>query len=242
MTEDPIKDGLNWYSYCGGNPVSFVDPSGLIGIKPDGSIYMDENDTETDRELLQLKINYANAKTEKERNDIAQEAEYIRKTTTEPYKVLAQHALESYMIPDLTYEINKIMQDNEKSFEAHKRDYIWFKNKVRTGALIDVKNSNVNFERNSYSYHIIYNGQVMRADAPGNIMYGYLGKVAKFSDAELLYGAGIYQIYEDSGRKISTAIKNTPRLFNNYGDNNGDPEKIMMGINLYKNKNGGGAW
>ena len=72
----------------------------------------------------------------------------------------------------------------------------------------------------------------------------YLGKVAKFSDAELLYGAGIYQIYEDSGRKISTAIKNTPRLFNNYGDNNGDPEQIMMGINLYKNKNknGGGAW
>ena len=29
ITEDPIKDGLNWYSYCGGNPVMFVDPSGL---------------------------------------------------------------------------------------------------------------------------------------------------------------------------------------------------------------------
>ncbi|MDO4299815.1 MAG: RHS repeat-associated core domain-containing protein [Clostridia bacterium] len=36
-TEDPIKDGLNWYAYCGGNPVMFVDPSGLdlqiIGYK-----------------------------------------------------------------------------------------------------------------------------------------------------------------------------------------------------------------
>ena len=104
ISEDPIKDGYNWYSYCGGNPVMFVDPSGLIDIKPDGSIYMDENDTETDRELLQLKINYANTKTKKERNDIAQEAEYIRKATTEPYKVLAQHTLESYMILDLTYE------------------------------------------------------------------------------------------------------------------------------------------
>ena len=30
MTEDPIKDGLNWYAYCGGNPVGFVDPSGMI--------------------------------------------------------------------------------------------------------------------------------------------------------------------------------------------------------------------
>ena len=33
MTEDPVRDGLNWYGYCGGNPVAFVDPSGLkIGI------------------------------------------------------------------------------------------------------------------------------------------------------------------------------------------------------------------
>ncbi|MDO5398909.1 MAG: RHS repeat-associated core domain-containing protein [bacterium] len=29
ISEDPIKDGLNWYSYCNGNPVMFSDPSGL---------------------------------------------------------------------------------------------------------------------------------------------------------------------------------------------------------------------
>ena len=29
VTEDPVRDGLNWYGYCGGNPVAFVDPSGL---------------------------------------------------------------------------------------------------------------------------------------------------------------------------------------------------------------------
>ncbi len=27
--EDPAKDGLNWYVYCGNNPVNFVDPWGL---------------------------------------------------------------------------------------------------------------------------------------------------------------------------------------------------------------------
>ena len=29
ISEDPIKDGLNWYSYCGGNPVMFWDKLGL---------------------------------------------------------------------------------------------------------------------------------------------------------------------------------------------------------------------
>ncbi len=29
MTEDLIRDGGNWYSYCDGNPVRYVDPSGL---------------------------------------------------------------------------------------------------------------------------------------------------------------------------------------------------------------------
>ncbi len=32
ISEDPIQDGLNWYSYCGGNPVAFVDPLGLYYI------------------------------------------------------------------------------------------------------------------------------------------------------------------------------------------------------------------
>ena len=29
LTEDPAKDGLNWFCYCGGNPVKFSDPWGL---------------------------------------------------------------------------------------------------------------------------------------------------------------------------------------------------------------------
>ena len=29
ITEDPAKDGSNWYAYCGNNPVMMIDPSGL---------------------------------------------------------------------------------------------------------------------------------------------------------------------------------------------------------------------
>jgi RHS repeat-associated protein len=32
MTEDPIKDGINWYEYCGSDPVNWVDPLGLDAI------------------------------------------------------------------------------------------------------------------------------------------------------------------------------------------------------------------
>ena len=31
ISEDPAQDGLNWYAYCGNNPVMFVDSSGLFG-------------------------------------------------------------------------------------------------------------------------------------------------------------------------------------------------------------------
>ena len=28
--EDPIRDGMNWYAYCAGNPVKYVDPTGMV--------------------------------------------------------------------------------------------------------------------------------------------------------------------------------------------------------------------
>jgi len=32
ITEDPIRDGLNWYAYCGNNPANGVDPWGLLEV------------------------------------------------------------------------------------------------------------------------------------------------------------------------------------------------------------------
>ncbi len=29
ITEDPIKDGVNWYVYCANNPLRYIDPTGL---------------------------------------------------------------------------------------------------------------------------------------------------------------------------------------------------------------------
>ncbi len=35
ITEDPIKDGVNWYSYCSNNPVMLIDPLGLSNVPKD---------------------------------------------------------------------------------------------------------------------------------------------------------------------------------------------------------------
>ena len=32
ITEDPAEDGLNWYVYCGGNPINRIDPTGKSWI------------------------------------------------------------------------------------------------------------------------------------------------------------------------------------------------------------------
>ncbi len=56
LTRDPIKDGRNWYVYCGSNPVTGVDPTGLkfhhptqVEVDPefDGKVWV-TGETKTD--------------------------------------------------------------------------------------------------------------------------------------------------------------------------------------------------
>ncbi|MDO4302190.1 MAG: RHS repeat-associated core domain-containing protein [Clostridia bacterium] len=58
ITEDPIKDGVNWYAYCSGNPVMFLDPSGLDEIilwsygKDDIKTYEENYNKNNDNKLV----------------------------------------------------------------------------------------------------------------------------------------------------------------------------------------------
>ena len=54
ISEDPVRDGLNWYAYCGNNPVMFVDPWGLEYIAVSGGRY--SHTTETGYEFIETAI------------------------------------------------------------------------------------------------------------------------------------------------------------------------------------------
>jgi len=54
IQEDEAKDGINYYGYCGNNPVNFVDPLGLDTYDPESGDWIDvngehsDNDTDSD--------------------------------------------------------------------------------------------------------------------------------------------------------------------------------------------------
>lgn len=41
ISQDPIRDGLNWYAYCANNPLKYIDPTGLHNQTPNFGPYGD---------------------------------------------------------------------------------------------------------------------------------------------------------------------------------------------------------
>ena len=68
ITEDPIRDGVNWYSYCGGNPVRYVDPSGETQ-REDGKY-----NVETQKKILRYSIEYNEAKAKGDKKGMQEAA------------------------------------------------------------------------------------------------------------------------------------------------------------------------
>ena len=64
ITQDPICDGLNWYTYCGNSPVMFRDPSGLttVGLRAYAEIML-EGSTITWNEKTRIATITYNGKT-----------------------------------------------------------------------------------------------------------------------------------------------------------------------------------
>ena len=88
--------------------------------------------------------------------------------------------------------------------------------------------------RNYKSY--IYNGNLIRYDAPGNINYGFVAKSLGLSDLTIQAGAAIEQFGHDLFKENSLSLS----------DNKGDLEYVQMGIDLFSPQdsctNSNGSW
>ena len=98
-----------------------------------------------------------------------------------------------------------------------------FYNTVRNSAPLDLKQV-------WHSEYFIFDGHVVRGDAPGNIAYGIAGKLLGISESLLLFGAGFAQ---------QRAGTSDPSWMNDYfGDDPVDQFYIHVGFNYVESRRG----
>ena len=75
----------------------------------------------------------------------------------------------------------------------------------------------------------MFNGEIVDKDAPGNIMYGYMGKAYGIPDIVLYAAAGYAQISAGTS-KLS--------FWNSFFDDPMDQDNIRRGIEIYETVHG----
>ena len=199
--------------------------------------------------MLKLKQEYVTATPERQAQ-LALEAQRIRESAPERtrWSVRADKSLDYYMIDtDITEDFNNLMQKVEKEnfwkrFLASKDialsdisfdsttgvllylnairyvDFAWM---VRTGGIYDLK-SKTEWQGKQ---HFIYEGNIIWYDDPGNILYGYLGKVMGFDDHTLMFAGGVQIATRTSSWSYVSSFFDDPR----------DQVSIKTGIDKFKN-------
>lgn len=207
--------------------MNYVDPNGLSGILPNGKYYIT---CPFDLELLQLKQMYEIASPQ-ERKEIAEKAASIRNSGTPDvdWSVSASKPLQFYMIEDCTDRLNSLFVEVENLYGENKGllDIPLFISIVKNNAEYDLKRK-PEWQRR----HFIYEGRILDIDEPGNILYGYLGKVFGYSDTLLKMGGGIYSIYDKITNGKFKEI-NWDWVFTNWGDDPRDTESMLFGAYIY---------
>ena len=200
----------------------FVDPSGLSGIRPDGSYYITHP---SDQKLLELKQEYGNASAERQAQ-IAIEAQNIRNNGVEnvDWSVHADKPLDYYIISDITNKLNNYMSNKARKYAYLRNESLTcrlrtFKKLVGNKCEMDLKN-----KADWQHEHFIYNGEIIDKDVPGNINYGYFGASINILTSVLHVGAGYAQVCAGTAQ-----LRDIMTLF----DDPRDYERINQGIKLY---------
>ncbi|EPY2275232.1 polymorphic toxin type 44 domain-containing protein, partial [Clostridium sporogenes] len=132
---------------------------------------------------------------------------------------------------DITKELTNLMVRYEYIYGAEWTgkstilDLYTFYELVRNKGTLDLKNQG--WTDSVY----IFNGEIIPGDAPGNILYGYMGKAFGYSDELLLRAAGYAQVKAGTSKPEWGHWSGSEP----YGDDPRDQSFIKKGISYYKN-------
>lgn len=130
-------------------------------------------------------------------------------------------------LEDITMKLHGLMIRYEYMYQDSTiLDIEEFYNLVRNKGELDLKNL-PDWQNDYY----VYENEIVENDVPGNIMFGYFGKVYGIPDTILIAGAGYAQIR--AGTYELQWIN-----FENFGDDPRDTARIRQGIGLYNKWHG----
>ncbi|MBE6912597.1 MAG: RHS repeat-associated core domain-containing protein [Ruminococcaceae bacterium] len=114
ISEDPIRDGLNWYAYCNNNPVMYVDPSGLERVFMWTDIFASYPE-ETFSEVMKYILGVKKENVLKDKKTYLSEEECIMVCTV--YGEAANCSIESWMAIANVIE-NRVGQREWKKYKS----------------------------------------------------------------------------------------------------------------------------
>ena len=207
-----------------------------IGLTKNGEIFAGNNVKESDIELL-IKIATMTANGVSNKDILSIVNAYVKKMKKDT--VIKENKLLDYYtsFDDITKDLLAYMLREEymntmyytndgKIHSIGESELLWmgyleeFYNSVKNGAKWDLKQKS-KWQQSSLYY---FDGELVDSDAPGNIMYGYMGKAYGIPDSVLHAGAGYAQI---------SAGTSSWKWFATLGDDPMDSNNIDRGISFY---------
>lgn len=189
-----------------------------------------ENAKPYDRHMLDLmKKRDELPEDSEERAEILAEIEHLDKENKQNgnnlFSVNPKESYDFYVLGgDITEQLNKYMRQTEIDYDyMHGRH--WVENLLEFKSLVD-DFSVMDLKRQPEWQHsaLIYDGEIIDRDAPGNINYGYFGTFCNIPKAILLLGAGYAQIRDgNSAWDYWLAFFDDPR----------DTFRVLQGIDIY---------
>ncbi len=201
-----------------------------VAIGPDGELIVPENAKPYDKQMLELMRKRDELPEDsEERTEILAEIERLneenKENNDELLSVVSKHQYNFYVLgEDVTEQLNEYMRQTEIDYE-HMHRKPWIENLFEFETLVD-DFSKMDLKRQPGWQHsaLIYEGEIIDRDVPGNINYGYFGTFCNIPKAVLLLGAGYAQIRDgNSAWDFWFAIFDDPR----------DTFRVLQGIDIY---------